>query len=100
LSSLNNFKKINTIEGYSFIILVFIAMPLKYYFGYPMATKIAGTIHGALFTWFIYQLLKTKNETPLSIKESSFYFLLSLVPFGSFYTQKLCNAKIESEILS
>ncbi len=75
-------------------------MPLKYYFGYPMATKIAGTIHGALFTWFIYQLLKTKNETPLSIKESSFYFLLSLVPFGSFYTQKLCNAKIESEILS
>jgi len=65
-----------------------------------MATKIAGTIHGALFTWFIYQLLKTKNETPLSIKESSFYFLLSLVPFGSFYTQKLCNAKIESEILS
>lgn len=100
MSSLNNFRMINTIEGYSFIILVFIAMPLKYYFGYPMATKIAGMIHGALFTWFVYQLLKSKNEVPLTTKESGFYFLLSLIPFGSFYTEKLCKAKIKLITLS
>ena len=100
MTSLNNFRKINTIEGYSFIILVFIAMPLKYYFGYPIATKIAGMIHGALFTWFVYQLLKTKNEVPFGTKESWLYFLLSLVPFGSFYTEKLCKAKIKPITLS
>lgn len=93
MSELMKFKLINKIEGISFLILVFIAMPLKYMLGYPMATKIAGMIHGLLFVLFVYQLAKTKQEVPLSIKETVFFFTLSLIPFGSFYTDKLCKNK-------
>ncbi len=93
MSELMKFKLINKIEGISFLILVFIAMPLKYMLGYPMATKIAGMIHGLLFVLFVYQLAKTKQEVPLSIKETVFFFILSLIPFGSFYTDKLCKNK-------
>ena len=93
MSELKKFRLINKIEGYSFIILLFIAMPLKYSFGYPVATKIAGMIHGALFMMFIYQLLESMKEVPFNKKEALVYFILSLVPFGSFYTDKLCKDK-------
>ncbi len=93
MSELKKFRLINKIEGYSFIILLFVAMPLKYSFGFPIATKIAGMTHGVLFMGFIYQLLEAMKDVPFSKKEALIYFVLSLVPFGSFYTDKLCKAK-------
>lgn len=93
MSQLEKFKLINKIEGISFIILVFIAMPLKYLFDIPMATKIVGMTHGLLVFIFIYQIILAKKEANLSIIEIGTYFALSLVPFGSFYTDKLINQK-------
>jgi len=93
MSELKKFRLINKIEGYSFLILLFIAMPLKHIAGYPIATKIMGMIHGVLFIAFIYQLFMTKEEAPLSAKETALFFLLSLVPFGTFYTESICKKK-------
>ena len=94
MSELKKFKIINKIEGISFIILLFIAMPLKYSFGYPMATKIVGMLHGLLVFVFIYQVLEAKKEAGLTWKEVALYSALSLIPFGSFYTDKLLAKKI------
>ncbi len=93
MSELKKFRLINKIEGYSFIILLFIAMPLKYSFGFPIATKVMGMIHGVLFMMFVYQLLESMKEVPFNKKEALIYFILSLIPFGSFYTDKLCKEK-------
>ena len=93
MSELQKFRLINKIEGISFIIVIFIAMPLKYSFGFPIATKIAGMIHGVLFMAFVYQLLEAMKDVPFNKKEALIYFILSLVPFGSFYTDKLCKEK-------
>jgi integral membrane protein len=93
MSELNRFRLINKIEGYSYLVLLFVAMPLKYALGIALATKIAGMIHGILFIAFIYQLLQAKKAVPFSSKEASIYFLLSLLPFGSFYTDTLCQRK-------
>ncbi len=88
MSELKKFRLINKIEGISFIILLFVAMPLKYMFGYPLAVKIVGMLHGLLVFAFIYQIFEAKKEARFSWKETAFYTLLSLVPFGSFYTDK------------
>ena len=94
MSELKKFRLVNKIEGISFIILLFIAMPLKYQFGYPIATKIAGMAHGLLVFAFIYQIIEAKREADFTLKETVLYALLSLVPFGSFYTDKLLAKKI------
>lgn len=94
MSELLKFKWINKIEGISFIILLFIAMPLKYSFGYPIATKIAGMIHGLLVFAFIYQIIEAKKEAGFTLQETVLYSILSLVPFGSFYTDKLLAKKM------
>ena len=89
MSELLKFKFINKIEGISYILLLFVAMPLKYSFGYPIATKIMGSIHGVLVFVFIYQIIEAKKEAGFTLKETAFYAILSLIPFGSFYTDKL-----------
>ena len=94
MSELKRFRLINKIEGYSFLLLLFVAMPLKYLAGFPIATKIAGMIHGVLFIAFIYQLVIATEETPFTKKEAFIFFLASIIPFGSFYTDRICQAKI------
>ncbi len=94
MSELKKFRIINKIEGISYLILLFVAMPLKYSFGYPIATKIVGSIHGVLVFTFLYQIYEAKKEAGFTLKETAFYTLLSLIPFGSFYTDKLLLKKI------
>ena len=96
MSELQKFKRINKIEGISFIILLFVAMPAKYYFGYPIATKIVGMLHGLLVFAFIYQIIEAKKEAGFTWKETGLYSILSLIPFGSFYTDKLLAKKINA----
>ena len=94
MSELKKFRLINKIEGISFIILLFIAMPMKYSFGIPMATKVVGMLHGVLVFAFIYQIIEAKKEAGFTMKETALYFILSLIPFGSFYTDKLLAKKM------
>jgi integral membrane protein len=69
-------------------------MPLKYSFGYPIATKIVGMAHGLLVFVFLYQVFEAKKEAGFTLKETALYTLLSLIPFGSFYTDKLLAKKM------
>lgn len=94
MSELKKFKLTNKIEGISFIILLFVAMPLKYMFAMPLATKIAGMTHGLLVFVFIYYIFEAKREVNLTWKEVALYSVLSLIPFGSFYTDKLLSKKL------
>ncbi|WP_457747056.1 DUF3817 domain-containing protein [Sulfurimonas sp.] len=91
-NSVKKFSLINTIEGYSYLILLFIAMPLKYVSGYPIAVKIAGMTHGVLFILFCLLLAKAWRESGWSFKESVIFFIASLIPFGTFYTKSKINA--------
>ncbi len=94
MSELQKFRFINKIEGISFLILLFIAMPMKYSFGYPIVTKVVGMLHGLLVFAFIYQIIEAKKEAGFTLKETALYSVLSLIPFGSFYTDKLLAKKI------
>lgn len=86
-NSVKKFGQINSIEGYSYLILLFIAMPMKYEFGYPMAVKIAGMIHGILFILFCLLLVIAWKDSKWTFSENIIFFVASLIPFGTFYTK-------------
>ena len=79
---------VGKIEGWSFLILIFIAMPLKYLFDIPMATKIIGMIHGGLFVWFLVMLYDFHMEYNKGLKLTIVGFISSLIPFGTFFFNK------------
>jgi len=87
--SVKRFRQIGMIEGYSYLILLFVAMPLKYFAGFPLAVKIVGMAHGILFILFCILLAKAWQDAKWSAYESALFFIASLIPFGTFYTDKM-----------
>ncbi len=91
-SLLKKFRIIGFIEGISYLVLLFVAMPLKYIWMYPMAVKVVGMAHGVLFIAYIALLLMAMRSYNWSFKYSTFLFVASLVPFGTFFTDKKLKA--------
>ncbi len=96
MDALKIFRLVNKLEGFSYIFLIFIAMPLKYGFDLPTTVSVAGRIHGFLFVAFCAVLLFALLKKSLTFVEAIIFFVLSLIPFGSFYTDKLCAKKVEN----
>ena len=82
---------IGKIEGYSYLALLGIAMPLKHFMNLPEAVKVCGSIHGVLFVWFCFMLLNAFLQKQLSFKQCALSFVLSLLPFGTFFLRKICT---------
>ncbi|MEO8761308.1 MAG: DUF3817 domain-containing protein [Bacteroidia bacterium] len=83
------FINVGKLEGYSYLLLLGIAMPLKYAFNLPEYVRIAGTIHGILFVGFVVLLLIMLIVVKLSLKKAALSFLLSLIPFGTFFLKRV-----------
>ena len=77
-------RLIGLLEGSSFLILLGIAMPLKYAAGLPLAVKYVGWAHGALFVLFLLALGHAAAETDLGLKKIAGAFIASVLPFGTF----------------
>ena len=77
-------RAIGLAEGCSFLLLVGIAMPLKYIAGQPAAVKVFGWIHGILFMIFCGALLRTMVVARWPLSRSALIFLAALLPFGPF----------------
>jgi integral membrane protein len=93
------FRKIAFIEGISFIVLLFVAMPLKYWGGMPKAVTVVGSVHGALFVAFAVIAYIVKEQYGKSFAWGFKVFLSSIIPFGTFYMEKEWK-KEEAEALS
>jgi integral membrane protein len=72
------------IEGCSFLLLLGVAMPLKYFFGMPLAVRLVGSIHGGLFVAFCAALLHVMIVERWSLARGFVVFASSLVPCGTF----------------
>lgn len=81
---LKTFRVIAFVEGISFLVLLFIAMPLKYWAGIPAAVRMVGMAHGVLFILFVISLVDVMIRSRWSLLRSALIFLSSLVPFGTF----------------
>jgi integral membrane protein len=72
------------IEGISFLILLLIAMPLKYYFSFPLAVKVVGWVHGILFIAYISAVLLAIKAMKWGWFSVGMALAASLIPIGTF----------------
>jgi len=73
------------IEGTSTLLLLFIAVPIKYLLDAPGAVQILGPIHGWLFVMLVLMFLIGKKVVPLSQKMMWAGMLGAVLPFLPFY---------------
>jgi integral membrane protein len=77
-------RKVALTEAISFLVLMGVAMPLKYFMGIPIAVKVVGWIHGVLFVIFCGALLQTMIVAKWPFLRSTMIFIAALLPFGPF----------------
>ncbi|WP_395739122.1 DUF3817 domain-containing protein [Prosthecobacter sp.] len=85
-------RTITLLEAISFLILLFIAMPLKYAWGMPMAVKIVGMAHGLLFVTFCFALYRVLMHTKWPFSRALLLFVASLLPFVPFFIDRRMRA--------
>lgn len=78
------FRKIASVEGWSYLLLLFIAMPLKYWTDLPNIVPMVGMAHGWLFIAYMGALVFAAAYGGLSMARVNWAILASLLPFGTF----------------
>ncbi len=84
MEELKQFRWVAFSEGLSFVLLLFVAMPLKYWAGLPLAVRVVGSVHGLLFVAFVFALFRVAVEREWPARRWGLALLSSLVPFGTF----------------
>jgi integral membrane protein len=81
----NTLRRVGFAEGVSYIVLLGIAMPLKYYFGQPLAVRLTGSLHGLLFVLYVLLGVNFGRKHGWTVKDFFLLFIASMLPFGPFF---------------
>ena len=86
---------LGTIEGISFLVLMGVAMPLKYGFGYAHAIFWPGLMHGILFLLYCAALAHAKMVLSRPLGWAGKYFIAALLPFVPFVMDKNLKRELD-----
>ena len=87
-TSIGRLRLVGMIEGLSYLLLLFIAMPLKYIWGDPTLVRHIGMAHGVLWTALIVLILEAKISQGWTLRQAAVPVIASLLPFGPFWIDK------------
>ncbi len=86
--AIDRLRLASILDGISYLVLLGIAMPLKYLAGQPLAVRVVGSVHGLLFLALCACLLEVLLRKRLSFAWCALVFLCSLVPFAPFFLDR------------
>lgn len=78
-------RLVGILEGISFLVLLGVAMPLKYLQGMPDAVRVVGMIHGILFLLFVFGVIRVAQDRDWPRRTLVEGLAASLIPFGTFW---------------
>ena len=84
----NIFRIISFLEGISYLLLLFVAVPIKYLKGDTSYVKMLGMPHGILFMLYIVLAIVMQKQLKWSMKTLGIVLIASIVPFGTFYVDR------------
>lgn len=85
---INTFKVISFLEGISYLLLLFVGVPLKYFAENPVVVKSVGMPHGMLFLAYIVGVILIRKKMDWNVKTTLVALAASVLPFGTFYINK------------
>jgi len=83
-TSLGRLRVIGWWEGVSFLLLLGVAMPLKYFADWPLAVRYVGMAHGILFLLYVVAAIQAALDHDWSWKRTALVLAASLLPAGPF----------------
>ena len=93
----NFFRVVAYLEGISFLVLLFIAMPLKYVWHMPMAVRVTGSAHGLFFIAYCLVGAVVARQLNWSFKTIALGFISAFIPAGPFiFDRKLLQSESDA----
>ena len=88
INSIQTLRVLGNIEGVSYLLLLGIAMPMKYIYGMPVAVKFVGIAHGVLFIAYCLLLALQMRANRWNLLFGIYLFVATLIPYGTFVTDR------------
>lgn len=82
------FRIISFLEGVSYLLLLFIATPIKYTQEDSSYVKLLGMPHGILFMLYVVFAIVIQKQMKWNLKSIIIVLICAIVPFGTFYVDK------------
>jgi integral membrane protein len=94
------FVPVSLAEGVTFLLLLCVAMPLKYAANLPIAVMIMGTVHGLLFIAYVLLALDGRNQFGWTAKRFLWVLIMAVLPTGAFFAEKSVKAELAGAALA
>ena len=86
--TLSAFLLVARLEGVSLLLLLFVAMPIKYGLGEPLLVEWVGLAHGVLFLGYVAALLAVTWDLRWPFGRAALGLFASVVPGGTFLFER------------
>lgn len=96
--NVQSLRFVGTLEGISFLLLLGIAMPIKYIWGNPIFVKYVGMGHGVLFILFLVMLFVVCHRMKWSLSVFNMGLVAAILPFGPFIFDKKIKQLAKKDI--
>ena len=84
------------VTGVGLVILVFVAMPLKYFFGQPMLVSLVGMLHGFFYMAYIVCTLVLAERCRWRPLDALVILLCGTIPLASFFAERRVTARVRA----
>lgn len=95
MQALRRLRWAGWLEGGSFLVLLFVAMPLKYLAGQPLAVRVVGMAHGVLFILYVVMLALAAGDRAWPVGRSVRGLVAALLPFGPFVFDRSLRSELD-----
>ena len=82
------------VTGIGLVILVFVAMPLKYFFGQPLLVAIVGMAHGFLYMAYIVITQLLADRCRWRPVDALVILVAGTIPLASFFAERRVTARV------
>jgi integral membrane protein len=93
LAPIRRLRLASFVEATTLLLLLLVAVPLKHGFGYALATRIMGPVHGAAFVAYAWSVIAAISDGSWSRREIARLSFAAFVPFGGFLNVGLLRRK-------
>lgn len=93
LAQIRKLRLASFVEATTLLVLLLVAVPIKHAWGYPLATRIMGPVHGAAFVAYAWSVIGAISEGGWSRREIARLSLAAFLPFGGFFNARLLRRK-------
>ena len=96
VTALKQLRSVGIAEGTSFLVLLLVAMPLKYVLHMPESVRAVGSVHGFLFVLYLLALVRAAFVERWKLSRVALGFLASIVPLGVFFFDRTLKSELAS----